>query len=154
MSPLALDVLLRGRSLSVRARCLALHPCKAALYPRETVHRMLGQLVPCVCGRTTALPGQQSTPDLALSIPPQNSPRWRSPRHTLPNRLMRSHCNRLTSSWSCRKRMVSVGGATRVGVNQTQLQSTGLRQPAHAQPASSPHLRTLEPGSWLGWHKD
>lgn len=61
MSPLALDVLLRGRSLSVRARCLALHPCKAALYPRETVHRMLGQLVPCVCGRTTAgglLPSQ------------------------------------------------------------------------------------------------
>lgn len=77
---------------------------------------------------------------------PQTCPRWRSPRHTLPNRLMRSHCSRLMLSWSYRKRTVSVDvshlsgcqpdkGAECTGVQRELPQRTGL-------------------GRWLSWHKD
>lgn len=75
MSPLVLDILLRGRSLSVGARYLTLYPWKAGLYPREAVHLVLGQLVPCVCGRTEYCPpgaaehSWPSSPHFPLELP-------------------------------------------------------------------------------------
>lgn len=66
------------------------------------------------CGQSTTAPPRATEHSWLSSLHTlsQNSPRWRSPRHTLPNRPTKSRCNRLILFWSCRKRTVSMGGAT------------------------------------------
>lgn len=111
----------------------------------------------CWDSRTAgALPGQQSTPDpSSLGLPPKNCPRWRSPKHTLPSRLTRSHCNRLTLSWSCRKRMVSGGrGGAHLSGCRGYWGAVNSPHSACLVPLrTSSKIRAVEM-RWLSWHKD